>query len=228
MRNASVSIEVNETIYEQVVEPRKKAKTLSKLVATLLQGYISDEYIYSYAEGIIQDMKKAQVDNFESAIDKVFEHSTNIGMFSDELSSLNSSAHKRFKDKVEETSKRIGENTPMSGDWATSADVEGIKSDVGELKSSFLRMESMLSKLMEGAVPISAIPKVEEEVSSAPTVETVVDNTSKEQIIEDIWEEKNDESETVVSEEESDGTIEVDSSAMDAMASLLKDNQFSF
>lgn len=223
MRNASVSIEVSETIYEQVVEPRKKAKTLSKLVATLLQGYISDEYIYSYAEGVVQGMRKAQVDNFESAIDKVFEHSANIGMFSDELSSLNSSAHKRFKEKADEASKRVGENPIQSGDWARSEDVE-------ELKTSISRIEEMLSNLMsQGIVTVKSNNTNIQQVKNDEVTDSTVSNTTKEpekeQVISDIW--KDDKKEDTV-EESSDDSDEVDSSAMDAMASLLQDNQFSF
>ena len=226
MRNASVSIEVSETIYEQVVEPRKKAKTLSKLVATLLQGYISDEYIYSYAEGTIQDMRKAQVDNFDSAIDKVFEHSANIGLFSDELSSLNASAHKKFKDKTNEVSKSVGENIPLNGDWAKPEDLEEVKSDVGELKSSVTRIEEMLMQLMQGGVSVS--PSKAEPVTQA-TRAVEEKQSEKEEVIEDIWKDKNEDVEvSVADEEEDEGGSEVDSSAMDAMASLLQNNEFSF
>ena len=58
MRTINVFLEVDDKVYNLVVEPHKKAKTFSKLMASLLKGYIEDEYVRAYGNSTVDDMKR--------------------------------------------------------------------------------------------------------------------------------------------------------------------------
>ena len=54
MVRTNILVEVDEKVNNLVVIPHKRAKTFSKLMASLLQGYVEDEYIRAYADGTLE------------------------------------------------------------------------------------------------------------------------------------------------------------------------------
>ena len=99
MRRTNVFIDVEDDVYDLVVSPHKKAKSFSRLMASLLQGYIEDEYIRSYGDGTLHDMRKASVDSLDSIIGTMTESLSNFGLFTDELEVSNNRGKELFNSK---------------------------------------------------------------------------------------------------------------------------------
>ena len=101
MRRTSVLLEFSDEVYDVVVEPMKKNKSFSKLVATLIEGYLSDGYVRAYAEDNLENMRKAAVDSFSKSIDSMSESLSNMGLFTDELDTTSQSGVSIFNKRAE-------------------------------------------------------------------------------------------------------------------------------
>lgn len=158
MRRTNVFIDVEDDVYDLVVSPHKKAKSFSRLMASLLQGYIKDEYIRSYGDGTLHDMRKASVDSLDSIIGTMTESLSNFGLFTDELEVSNNRGKEIFNSKkskqedivskhvsdIKEESELVNkENNKLK------EEVVNLKDDMRSLKRQNLEMMDILRKLTE-------------------------------------------------------------------------------
>jgi hypothetical protein len=158
MRRTNVFIDVEDDVYDLVVSPHKKAKSFSRLMASLLQGYIEDEYIRSYGDGTLHDMRKASVDSLDSIIGTMTESLSNFGLFTDELEVSNNRGKELFNSKkskqedivskhvsdIKEESELVNkENNKLK------EEVVNLKDDMRSLKRQNLEMMDILRKLTE-------------------------------------------------------------------------------
>jgi hypothetical protein len=158
MRRTNVFIDVEDDVYDLVVSPHKKAKSFSRLMASLLQGYIEDEYIRSYGDGTLHDMRKASVDSLDSIIGTMTESLSNFGLFTDELEVSNNRGKEIFNSKkskqedivskhvsdIKEESELVNkENNKLK------EEVVNLKDDMRSLKRQNLEMMDILRKLTE-------------------------------------------------------------------------------
>lgn len=158
MRRTNVFIDVEDDVYDLVVSPHKKAKSFSRLMASLLQGYIEDEYIRSYGDGTLHDMRKASVDSLDSIIGTMTESLSNFGLFTDELEVSNNRGKELFNSKkskqedivskhvsdIKEESELVNkENNKLK------EEVGNLKDDMRSLKQQNLEMMDILRKLTE-------------------------------------------------------------------------------
>lgn len=158
MRRTNVFIDVEDDVYDLVVSPHKKAKSFSRLMASLLQGYIEDEYIRSYGDGTLHDMRKASVDSLDSIIGTMTESLSNFGLFTDELEVSNNRGKELFNSKkskqedivskhvsdIKEESELVNkENNKLK------EEVCNLKDDMRSLKQQNLEMMDILRKLTE-------------------------------------------------------------------------------
>lgn len=158
MRRTNVFIDVEDDVYDLVVSPHKKAKSFSRLMASLLQGYIEDEYIRSYGDGTLHDMRKASVDSLDSIIGTMTESLSNFGLFTDELEVSNNRGKELFNSKkskqedivskhvsdIKEESELVNkENNKLK------EEVVNLKDDMRSLKQQNLEMMGILRKLTE-------------------------------------------------------------------------------
>ena len=158
MRRTNVFIDVEDDVYDLVVSPHKKAKSFSRLMASLLQGYIEDEYIRSYGDGTLHDMRKASVDSLDSIIGTMTESLSNFGLFTDELEVSNNRGKELFNSKkskqedivskhvsdIKEESELVNkENNKLK------EEVVNLKDDMRSLKQQNLEMMDILRKLTE-------------------------------------------------------------------------------
>lgn len=158
MRRTNVFIDVEDDVYDLVVSPHKKAKSFSRLMASLLQGYIEDEYIRSYGDGTLHDMRKASVDSLDSIIGTMTESLSNFGLFTDELEVSNNRGKELFNSKkskqedivskhvsdIKEESELVNkENNKLK------EEVGNLKDDMRSLKQQNLEMMNILRKLTE-------------------------------------------------------------------------------
>lgn len=107
MKKTNVFLEVDDKVYNTVVEPHKRAKTFSRLIAALLKGYIEDEYVRAYGDDMVDDLRKASVDSLDTALDEMQESLANIGLFTDELQMVNNNGNSFFSKKTEDYKENV-------------------------------------------------------------------------------------------------------------------------
>lgn len=225
MVKTSILIEVDQRVNDLVVVPHKRNKTFSKLMASLLQGYLEDDYIRAYAEGTLEDMRKASVDVLDDALNSMTMSLSNMGIYGSELKNSNSRGMEHFKKYSEEKSNEIREREEFS---SNNEEVEELKSAVGDLKKQNEAIMDMLKSLTSGM----AIEKVETPSIEPPKVEIqepeVVEVQTKE-VTQPIVEEPTvlqESAISVVDEDEEDDDSGIDASSL--LGSLMSGNQYSF
>lgn len=139
MRRTSVLLEFSENVYDSLVEPLKKSKSFSKFVSALVTGYLTDPYIKAYADGNLDDYKKAYVEAFDDQLDEMSESLANMGFFADALESVSAGGKDHFaekKKKAEEDGVHFGvSEKPSKGKLEDSdsdykKDLEGFENSV--------------------------------------------------------------------------------------------------
>lgn len=165
MRTINVFLEVDDKVYNLVVEPHKKAKTFSKLMASLLKGYIEDEYVRAYGNSTVDDMKKASVDSLDDAINGMTESLMNLGMFTDELKLTSAKGLKEFKKEKPEAK---AESVPTSTTDHAPEDSQ-LKEEVEELRNTVKDLMKQNAEIM------SMLAGKESAVAKAPTPKGTID-----------------------------------------------------
>lgn len=231
-KKTSILVEVDEVVYDLVIAPHKKNKTFSKLVATLLKGYIENELIRGYADDTLDDMRKASVDALDSMLDTMRSSLANMGMYTEDLRSNSESGANIFGARAEEAKEEIKANSVgMSAEEA-----EEMRSSMKELKEQNSQIIEMLRSFSNTpqTVYVQAPQPIQ---TSQPVVQQPVVNISENQS-------KLEEQEVVkpkdtVQEDYSNNSIggssffeegeeDLNVDAEDAMADLLKGNMYSF
>ena len=229
MRKTNVFLEVDDRVYDAVVEPHKKAKTFAKLVASLLTGYIEDEYIRSYCDGCVEDMRKATIGDLDDALDSMASSLANIGLYTEELNMLGKKGMKTFSEVGSKKSAPAPEPAPQSTKRdaeveALNREVESMRTQNEEIRNQNTEIMAMLNRILSGEGSVGATqatkPIEESAVTTEPVrvVEPVAEVTPVQEPVEEVAE---DLSLCNVTEEEEDGES-VD------MSSLLSGIGFSF
>ena len=230
MRRTSVMLEVSDEIYSQLVEPMKKNKSFAKLIASLLDGYLNDEYVRSFAEDGIVEMRKASVSQLDSTIERMQESLSNMGFFTDELQSVATSAHSHFKSKAEAQSKVVGENT-VQQPTEYGNEIAELKEQMSEQMSAVSAINNQMSNLMSMFTSFMSGSNIQpvEPNSNNNTVKVTktVEELTKESVVEHVEDDAKKDTETISVEEDEDASVK-DEAALKAMDSLLQDNMFQF
>lgn len=221
MKKTNILVEVSDDVYSLVVEPFKKNKTFSKLIASLLQGYIEKDFIRAYADGTLEDMHKASVDALDESIQGLYSSLSTLGVYTEGLKSNMQQGIDEFEgySAGKELAKPVESN-------------EDLRESVDEVKAQNERILEMLNMLVsngvevprEVVVPKVEVPKPEAHKASIKVEEKVEhpipvsdDSTfeiEEEPNYEEDWGDEEDEAPTI--------------SATDALASLLDGSNFSF
>lgn len=202
MRRTSVLLEFSENVYDSLVEPLKKSKSFSKFVSALVTGYLNDPYIKAYADGNLDDYKKAYVEAFDDQLDEMSESLANMGFFADALESVSAGGKNHFaekKKKAEEDGAHFGvseKSTKGSSEGSESdykKDLEGLENSVNaridRLENSMNAfLVNMTTLLQTGTVGVQsgtgseAQAGVDNRVSEKPIVsaQSEVSQSSKE------------------------------------------------
>lgn len=228
MRKTNVFLEVDDRVYDTVVEPHKKAKTFAKLVASLLTGYIEDDYIRSYCDGCVEDMRKATIGDLDDALDSMASSLANIGLYTEELNMLGKKGMKTFSEASrkseptpEPTQKSVKRDAEVE---ALNREVESMRTQNEEIRNQNTEIMAMLNRILSGQGSVGATEAVkaveEPAVTTEPSrvVEPVAEVTPVPDTVEEVEE---DLSLGNVTDEEEDGES-VD------MSSLLSGIGFSF
>ena len=226
MRRTNIMLEFSDDIYDSLVEPLKKNRTFSKLVVSLINGYIEDGYIHAYVDDTLSNLKKAAVDSFNSSIDSMSESLSNMGLFTDELNSVSSSAKTKFTEKYNEASKGVKPESRVD----SKGDIDKINKRIDDMQedvnAKLSTLIDLISSLSTSGVPVkkNVIPDVSNVKSDVENVIPDVSNVKSdvENVIPDVPSVKNsvENVESVDTEEEKE--------ALDFMSNLLNGNSFEF
>lgn len=153
MKKTNVLVEVSDEIYDTVIEPMKKNKTFSKLIASLLEGYLTDGYIQAFADDTLADLRRAAVDSFSASVDSMSESLSNMGLFTNELEQTSLSGRTKFKSIADTQAEELGKqpNTP------NTVSMEEIDKKLNDFESSLNsridRVLEVVTKIFENGVP---------------------------------------------------------------------------
>ena len=155
MRRTRVMLEFSDEIYDTIVEPLKRNSSFSKLLASLVEGYVNDEYIRSYADNTIDDMRKAAVVSFNQSIDSMSESLSNMGLFTDELESTALSGKVKFEKKATQVKDELFDNdeevssTNKVNDTVNNEEIDKINKRINDMQDSFNNSMSRILDLLE-------------------------------------------------------------------------------
>lgn len=220
MKKTNILVEVDDHVYDIVVAPHKKNKTFSKLMATLLKGYIENDYVHAYAEGTLEEMHKASVDALDNVIEGMQQSLANMGLYTSELKSTTDMGKDLFEEKVVESKENL--------EKYNSEEVEELKGTVDELKEQNSLIISMLKDLMSGNASVKEVKKVVEDTSSVikEQVSTKSSTLRYEDEVEKPLPKQSMKVPIEIEDEDDEEDSVLDANAM--MQNLLQGNSFSF
>lgn len=220
MKKTNILVEVDDHVYDIVVAPHKKNKTFSKLMATLLKGYIENDYVHAYAEGTLEEMHKASVDALDNVIEGMQQSLANMGLYTSELKSTTDMGKDLFEEKVVESKENL--------EKYNSEEVEELKGTVDELKEQNSLIISMLKDLMSGNASVKEVKKVVEDTSSIikEQVSTKSSTLRYEDEVEEPLPKQPIKVPIEIEDEDDEEDSVLDANAM--MQNLLQGNSFSF
>jgi methyl-accepting chemotaxis protein len=225
-------LEFSDEIYDSLVEPMKKNRTFSKLIVSLINGYIADGYIHAYVDDTLDDLKRAAVDSFNSSIDSMSESLSNMGLFTDELDSMSSSAKTKFKDKAKEVAEDSKGAKPTNTEDIDKINkrIDDMQEDVNAKLSVLIDLISSL-KSDDNLSVKKNVENVNPEFSSVKkNVENVrpdISNVKKN--VENVNPEFSNVKKNVENVETNlDSKVEEDEDALNFMSNLLDGNSFEF
>lgn len=176
MKKTNVFLEIDDKVYNAVVEPHKRSKTFSKLIAALLNGYINDEYVRAYGDEMVDDLRRASVDSLDEALESMHGSLANMGLFTDELQMVNSKGNKYFSKKKDEfESKSVSvdkESTRESSSEGNNKEIQELQEEVSNLEdklSSVLDQNKQILELLKASTvqlkeASASVPEVKEKV----------------------------------------------------------------
>lgn len=160
MRKVNIMIDVSDEVYDLVVAPFKKSRRFSKLINSLLEGYISDDYVAAYVSGSLDDFKKRSTESLNQALSAMNNSLEMVGMLSDEAEELakegiNAVGMRDSSEAKHDTNigvKSSSIDAPVGSAPAPEAKDEKndeLRVEIDELKRQNEKMNADLQKLME-------------------------------------------------------------------------------
>ena len=144
-KKTSIMVEVDDRVYDLVISPHKKNKTFSKLLSTLLSGYLEDQYIRGFAENTLDDMRRASSSALEEIIGSMHEGLANMGMYTEELKSNTMEGMNTFEGKLSGVDKN---NHHMGAD--SSEEIRELRESIRGLVEQNRSIMEMLSRVVGG------------------------------------------------------------------------------
>lgn len=81
-------VDVSDEVYDSVVAPYKKSRGFSKLINSLLIGYLKDDYVAAYVDGTLDALKGKSYEAFDEAIASMNNSFATVGMLADSAESM--------------------------------------------------------------------------------------------------------------------------------------------
>lgn len=232
MRRTSVMIEVDDQVYDSLVEPLKRNKMFAKLISSLLNGYLNDSYVRALVDDNFEDVHKAVVGAFDELADSMEASLANMGLFVDEMEANAKAGYKKFQSKREESAKGLNGFGKVNNDGTGSKDggntapdyVEALSARVDALERTVRDGINQMLKVLEGSV----VPKKPTEPDVERGVSQKAESALSQQIRE-LYDEPKDDFIAGSNETDSDSDDGVSSDdAMSFLSSLIADVGMSY
>ena len=157
-------ITVSDELNNFVVSPHKKNNTFSKLVTTLLEGYMNDSYIQAYAEGTLVESRQKSLNDLDNTLANMASSLASLGVYTSDMKSSTEGGLRYFN----EYSSHAKENIKDTEDFEEvvkqqKEETEDLKSTVNELKEQNKKILEMMEKLMSGDSVLKIEKTVKEE-----------------------------------------------------------------
>lgn len=81
-------VDVSDEVYDSVVAPYKKSRGFSKLINSLLIGYLKDDYVAAYVDGTLDALRGKSYEAFDEAIASMNNSFATVGMLADSAESM--------------------------------------------------------------------------------------------------------------------------------------------
>lgn len=205
-----VTVLVDEDVYNLVVQPHKHDKTFSKLVAALLNGYLQNDFIRSYAENYIGGINKAVVNDLDMVIDEMNQSLFNIGLYHSEL------------ENIAEAGVSLFSKSANSVEFALDEEKLNAQSYLAEEEES--TPEPALESSIQSVQQPTPQPIAQESIPESKEVVKPTPKPINKPIMVDASELSLNLEPEIVSNSNISPTIDAD----DALADILSDNLFSF
>ena len=162
MVKTSMLITVSDELNNFVVSPHKKNNTFSKLVTTLLEGYMNDSYIQAYAEGTLVESRQKSLNDLDNTLANMTSSLASLGVYTSDMKSSTEGGLRYFN----EYSNHAKESIKDTEDFEEvvkqqKEETEDLKSTVNELKEQNKKILEMMEKLMSG----DSVLKIEKTVN---------------------------------------------------------------
>lgn len=204
-----VTVLVDEDVYNLVVQPHKHDKTFSKLVAALLNGYLQNDFIRSYAENYIGGINKAVVNDLDMVIDEMNQSLFNIGLYHSEL------------ENIAEAGVNLFSKSANSVEFALDEEKLNAQPYLAEEEST---PEPALESSIQSVQQPTPQPIAQDSIPESKEVVKPTPKPINKPIMVDASELSLDLEPEIVSNSNISSTIDAD----DALADILSDNLFSF
>lgn len=204
-----VTVLVDEDVYNLVVQPHKHDKTFSKLVAALLNGYLQNDFIRSYAENYIGGINKAVVNDLDMVIDEMNQSLFNIGLYHSEL------------ENIAEAGVNLFSKSANSVEFALDEEKLNAQPYLAEEEST---LEPALESSIQSVQQPTPQPIAQDSIPESKEVVKPTPKPINKPIMVDASELSLDLEPEIVSNSNISPTID----ANDALADILSDNLFSF
>ena len=171
MKKTNVMIEVSEDLYDEVVHPYKKQKGFGKLVVQLLEAYRTNDSIYSYINGTMDQLQDEATQELLKDLNNMTQSLNMFGAYQSQAEVVIDEGQRAFDSFGERAMDDSTKFTPKEKEKEslTREDVVNIVND------SMSEIKDMLSKLMNNGVVTQPV---------ADTVSRVVENKATERVME--------------------------------------------
>lgn len=176
MKNVSVLIKVPDDLYEDVIEPKKREKSFTAFIESLLDAYYNNPSVQSIIEGSIDGLREESMQSLNAALMKASSSMSMLSLFSDELEETTQQGIRQFSSFQEDFENPVEPQVPV----ALLEDYQGLKEEVSflkeqnnEIKNQNAKIVELLSKISSGT--LSIVPdarNVKKQVDTKEVVET--------------------------------------------------------
>lgn len=167
MKKTNVMIEVSEDLYNEIVEPYKKRKGFGKLVVQLLEAYRSNEAIYSYINGTMDELDSEATEELLKDLNSMAQSLNMFGVYQNQAEVVideGQRAFNEFGNQAREDSSKFetsSNNSKNEDKPLTKEDVVSIVND------SVSDIKNMLEELLKGGtVTAPVVERVQEAVET--------------------------------------------------------------
>lgn len=153
MRKVTLLINVSDSVYSDVVEPRKREKSFTSFMESLLDAYYTNPAMQAVVEGSIDGAKEESMKSLSAALMKAQSSMSRLALFADELESTNQEGINAFSGNDDSDSSGIGDFTDLfppaqRQDNVPMRDYELLKEEVTSLKSQNAEIKSQNDQIL--------------------------------------------------------------------------------